>query len=197
MASGKATIDHAYIKQWVEQRGGKPAHVKGRGDENDPGILRIDFPGFSGEGTLEEISWDQWFEGFEANNLAFICQEQTADGQESRFNKLVSRDSVDPEDVREEDQAQEPEPQLAQPRSARRATAEESGLIDLNTANLEQLEAIEGIGPVRAQAIIDYRTENGDFEDIDELEDIQGFDGVLVAKVSEQAIVGEPKRRAS
>jgi competence ComEA-like helix-hairpin-helix protein len=193
MASGKATIDHEYIKQWVEQRGGKPAHVKGRGDENDPGILRIDFPGYSGEGSLEEISWDQWFEGFEANNLAIILQEQTADGQESRFNKLVSRDSVDPEDVREEDQAQGQE--QAQPESARRMTAEESGYLDLNTANLEQLEALEGIGPVRAQAIIDYRTENGPFEDIDELEDIQGFDGVLVARVSEQAMVGEPRRR--
>ncbi len=193
MASGKATIDHEFIKQWVEQRGGKPAHVKGRGDENDPGILRIDFPGYSGEGTLEEISWEQWFEGFEASNLAFICQEQTADGQESRFNKLVSRDSVDPEDVREEDQGQE------QPRSAPRMSAEESGIIDLNTATLEQLEAIDGIGPVRAQAIIDFRKENGLFEDIDELEDIQGFDGVLVAKVSKQAMVGEPRkhRRAS
>jgi comEA protein len=191
MASGKATIDHEYIKQWVEQRGGKPAHVKGRGGPDDPGILRIDFPGFSGEGSLEEISWDQWFEGFEANNLAFICQEQTADGQESRFNKLVSRDSVDPEDVREEDQAQ---PQ-AQAQSAPRMTTEESGAINLNTATLEELEVIDGIGPVRAQAIIDFRTENGAFEDIDELEDIQGFDGVLVAKISKQAIVGETKRR--
>lgn len=187
MASGKATIDHAFIKQWVEQRGGKPAHVAGRGDENDPGILRIDFPGYSGEGTLEEISWDQWFEGFEANNLAFICQEETADGQESRFNKLVSRDSVEIEDVREGEGSQ--------PRSARRTSAEEGGFIDLNTATLEELEAIDGIGPVRAQAILDFRRENGPFEDIDELEDIQGFDGALVARVSEQAAVGERRRR--
>lgn len=97
--AAKATIDHDFIRSWVEERGGKPAHVKGRGGPGDPGILRIDFPGFSGEGSLEEISWDEWFKAFDENNLAFLFQETTSGGQESRFNKLVSRDTVDPKDV--------------------------------------------------------------------------------------------------
>ncbi|HEU4604412.1 MAG TPA: hypothetical protein VFS24_20725, partial [Steroidobacteraceae bacterium] len=54
----------------------------------DPGILRIDFPGFSGQQSLESISWDEWFEWFDRNELAFLYQD------ENRFNKLVSRDSV-------------------------------------------------------------------------------------------------------
>ncbi|HSN99035.1 MAG TPA: hypothetical protein VLS89_12140 [Candidatus Nanopelagicales bacterium] len=99
--AAKATIDHDFIRSWVEERGGKPSHVKGRGGRGDPGILRIDFPGFSGEGTLEEISWDEWFKAFDENNLAFLFQETTSQGQESRFNKLVSRDSVDEKDVYE------------------------------------------------------------------------------------------------
>jgi hypothetical protein len=44
--------------------------------------------------SLEEISWNEWFEAFDANGLALVYQEQTEGGEESRFNKLVSRDSV-------------------------------------------------------------------------------------------------------
>ncbi len=51
------------------------------------GILRIDFPGFSGERTLKPVSWDEWFEVFDQRKLAFLYQDE----QESRFNKLVRR----------------------------------------------------------------------------------------------------------
>jgi len=37
-------------------------------------------------------SWDNWFEKFEDNNLAFLFQERTADGKQSRFYKLVERE---------------------------------------------------------------------------------------------------------
>jgi hypothetical protein len=87
--SSKATIDHDTIRKWVQKHGGCPAHVKSTGDKNDPGILRIDFPGFSGQKTLEEISWEQFFAAFEDNELAFVYQ----DGN-SRFNKLVHRQTV-------------------------------------------------------------------------------------------------------
>src|SRR3954449_12420912 len=91
----KTTIDHATIQKWVEQRGGHPAHVKATGSSTDPGVLRIDFPGFSGEGKLEQIEWDQFFDSFDSNELAFIYQDRTRGGKESRFNKLVSRANVD------------------------------------------------------------------------------------------------------
>jgi glutathione synthase/RimK-type ligase-like ATP-grasp enzyme len=87
------TTDHEQIRQWVEERGGHPAAVKrtrgsrGRGD--DTGILRIDFPGYSGQSTLEEISWDEFFEKFDRENLAFLYQDQTARGQKSNFNKII------------------------------------------------------------------------------------------------------------
>ena len=83
------TTDHDEIRRWVEARGGRPAHVTETGGGDDPGILRIDF-GDQDEG-LEEISWDEWFQAFDDNELAFLYQEQTDDGSESRFNKLVSR----------------------------------------------------------------------------------------------------------
>ena len=92
--STKTTTDHDTIRSWVEQRGGHPATVKRTEKHGEPGVLRIDFPGFSGEDTLEPVAWDKWFEAFDRNELAFLYQDRTADGQQSRFNKLISRDTA-------------------------------------------------------------------------------------------------------
>lgn len=94
----RMTTDHEEIRQWAEERGGQPARVKGTGDEDDPGLLRIDFPGYSGEGRLEPISWDEFFEKFDESNLALLYQEETQDGDQSRFNKLVSREHMEEEE---------------------------------------------------------------------------------------------------
>lgn len=89
--SSTSTRDHDTIRQWAEKRGGIPSMVKGTGGKkDDTGILRIDFPGYSGDGSLEEISWDEFFAKFDESKLEFLYQEQTADGKESRFNKFVS-----------------------------------------------------------------------------------------------------------
>ncbi|MCI0573949.1 MAG: hypothetical protein L0Y66_24720 [Myxococcaceae bacterium] len=90
------TIDHDEIFHWADVRGGRPAKVKGTGrGEDHAGILRIDFPGFSGGSRLEHIEWDEFLEAFEDHQLAFLFQDLTPTGQLSRFNKLVSRASVD------------------------------------------------------------------------------------------------------
>ena len=91
MSSATQTTDHKTIRRWTEERGGHPAAVKSTGSKDDPGILRIDFPGYSGEESLEEISWDEFFEKFEESKLAFLYQDEQ-DGATSRFCKLVSRD---------------------------------------------------------------------------------------------------------
>jgi hemerythrin superfamily protein len=94
--SAKATIDHDEIRRWVEERGGHPARVKRRTrGAHDAGILRVDFPGSSGGRSLEPIGWDEFFETFDKSGLAFLHQDETADGKVSRFNKLVSREHVD------------------------------------------------------------------------------------------------------
>jgi hypothetical protein len=88
-ADSKSTTDHEEIRSWVEERGGQPSRVEGTN------LLRIDYPGFSGEGTLEPLDWDEFFRIFDENNLAFLYQETTKDGGESRFSKFVDRDSLD------------------------------------------------------------------------------------------------------
>ena len=99
-AASTVTTDHDTIRKWAEARGGKPAQVKSTGKQNDPGIIRIDFPGYSGPDSLEEISWDEFFEKFDERNLALVYQEKTAEGQRSNFNKLVNRDSVNEPETR-------------------------------------------------------------------------------------------------
>jgi hypothetical protein len=86
----KTTTDHEEIRRWVEEHGGRPAQVRGTGD-GDAGVLRIDFPGGAGEDQLEPISWDEWFQKFDRENLAFLYQDQKADGEDSTFFKLVRR----------------------------------------------------------------------------------------------------------
>ncbi|MCL5280608.1 MAG: hypothetical protein M1376_11950 [Planctomycetes bacterium] len=89
----KTTTDHETIRKWAEERGGKPAAVKRTHKEGeDVGIIRIDFPGYSGEESLEEISWDECFEKFDETDLAFVYEEKTSQGQEGNFNKLVKRE---------------------------------------------------------------------------------------------------------
>ena len=90
----KVTTDHAEIQRWVEERGGHPARVKATQTKQSVGVLRIDYPGYSGEESLEPISWQAFFEAFEDNKLAFLYQEETKDGSQSRFSKLIDRDTA-------------------------------------------------------------------------------------------------------
>lgn len=50
-----------------------------------------------------------------------------------------------------------------------------SGAVDLNSAALEQLEELPGLGPVLAQRILDWRTANGRFTSVDQLAEVAGI----------------------
>lgn len=89
--SSKTTTDHEEIKHWVEERGGKPATVKGTGDGGEPGLLRIDFPGYGGD-ELDPISWDDFFKNFDNKRLAFVYQDEMKSGKPSNFFKLVIKE---------------------------------------------------------------------------------------------------------
>lgn len=89
-----STTDHEQIRKWAEERGAHPACVRGTGGKEDVGMIRLDFPGYSGEDKLQPISWDDWFEKFDERKLALIYQDETSGGQKSNFNKLVSRENA-------------------------------------------------------------------------------------------------------
>jgi hypothetical protein len=86
----KRTTDHDTIREWIEKRAGVPATVRGTESDDEPGVLRIDFPGGAGEESLEHISWDEWFRQFDEKNLCFLYQDERASGEESTFFKLTS-----------------------------------------------------------------------------------------------------------
>jgi hypothetical protein len=88
MSEASTTTNHDEIRKWAEDRNGRPAAAR-TGKEG--GILRIDFG--EPDDTLEPIDWDEFFEIFEDNNLAFLHQDKTNNGQLSRFNKFVERES--------------------------------------------------------------------------------------------------------
>ncbi len=95
-ASSRTITDHDEIRNWAEERGAKPTCVKGTGGGQDTGMIRLDFPGYSGANSLQPISWNDWFEKFDDNNLTLLVQDQTARGERSNFSKIVSRETASP-----------------------------------------------------------------------------------------------------
>jgi Rho termination factor, N-terminal domain len=88
-----ATTHHEVIRQWAEERDGRPATVPGTEHEGRLGVLRIDF-GDQTEG-LQEVSWDEWFETFDVRGLNFIYQETRTDGDQSNFFRLENPNRED------------------------------------------------------------------------------------------------------
>jgi len=55
------------------------------------------------------------------------------------------------------------------------------GPVNLNTATLDQLQTLPGVGPVLAQHILDWRSQHGSFSSVDQLDDVTGIGDVKFA----------------
>jgi competence protein ComEA len=68
------------------------------------------------------------------------------------------------------------------------------GAVNVNTASKEQLESLDGIGPVKAQAIIDYRKKNGPFKSLEDVKKVDGVGDATFDKIRKDiALSGETK----
>lgn len=65
-----------------------------------------------------------------------------------------------------------------------------TGLININTADLDTLMTLEGIGQVYAQRIIDYRTENGAFTSIADITNVPGIGAKRFEAIMDKITVG-------
>jgi hypothetical protein len=77
-----ATRSHDVIKHWAEERHAVPATVPSTEHGGEPGVLRLNFPGYGGK-NLQEILWDQWFKPFDHRDLVFLFQEREKAGNQS------------------------------------------------------------------------------------------------------------------
>ena len=87
----QTTTDHEQIRTWAEEHGGRPAAVARTHSASEVGIIRIMFPDApkSEHQALTEIGWDEFFDEFEARNLALLY------APDSMFSKIIGRDTAE------------------------------------------------------------------------------------------------------
>jgi hypothetical protein len=93
-----ATRDHDLIRKWASARLAEPATGEATAsgpqtiDVKDGGAgIRFSFPGV---GRFRSISWDEWFDNFDANDLVFVYERDAAGGPPSNKYRLDSKQAL-------------------------------------------------------------------------------------------------------
>ncbi len=73
--------------------------------------------------------------------------------------------------------------------TAKPVTATAAAMVNINTATSDQLATIKGLGPKKAQAIVDYRKDNGAFKSVEDLKKVPGISEKLFASIQPQVTV--------
>ncbi|MEW5818146.1 MAG: helix-hairpin-helix domain-containing protein [Spirochaetota bacterium] len=63
--------------------------------------------------------------------------------------------------------------------------------VNINTATVAELEALPGVGPSKAEAILQYRKEHGNFKTPEELKNVKGIGDKMYEKISAEIEVGK------
>ena len=69
--------------------------------------------------------------------------------------------------------------------------------VNINTAGADELKALPGIGPAKAEAIVAYRKQPGNFKSVEELKNVKGIgDGIYNRLKDEATVSGAPAKKA-
>lgn len=115
--------------------------------------------------------------GYTAETLAVAAESKTQEDKAGEADSSPEEPSGESPGKRTEDPPEEA------------ATAVSDGKVDLNTAGLEELMTLNGIGQTRAQAIIDYRTRQGAFTKIEDIMQIPGIKEGIFSKIKDEIVV--------
>ncbi len=63
--------------------------------------------------------------------------------------------------------------------------------VNINAASVAELDAVKGVTPKQAAALVEYREQNGPFKALDDLKKVKGFGEKSVAKLSKELVVGD------
>ncbi|MDR1995780.1 helix-hairpin-helix domain-containing protein [Azonexus sp.] len=69
--------------------------------------------------------------------------------------------------------------------------------VNINTASVDELNTVKGIGPSKAKAIVEYREKNGPYKTLDDLKEVKGFGTKSVDKLRDELSVGDASAAAS
>jgi competence protein ComEA len=75
-------------------------------------------------------------------------------------------------------------------------SASAAAALNLNTATKDELVALPGIGPSKAQAIVDYRNQHGPFKSVDEIRKVKGIGEKLFTQIRPELSVGKSEAKA-
>ncbi len=112
--------------------------------------------------------------------FAFVCQEETA-GTESAVVQESAEQQKDILEVSEQAVNVQTEPVVQEAEAV-----SEDGRININTAGVEELTTLKGVGESRANAIIAFREEHGSFENPEDIMQIAGIKEGIYAKIKDQ-----------
>ena len=154
----------ARVRDAVEQAGGLLVDA-------DPSILNLAAP--LEDGQLLEIPYLPGKEPTPSDAGSDTAGSGTDDGSTTEFSVPSNENSSDTGEEENPDETSE------------------GDLIDINSATLEELDTLPGIGPTTAQNIIDYRDENGPFFSIEEIMNVPGIGPATFEDIMDLITVGE------
>jgi hypothetical protein len=85
--------DPETIRRWVENRGGAPAIVKATEDGERAGgpLLRVRLPNDPADPSIEDVDWGTFFRELEEENLVFVFEDKSREGEDSDLYEIVPR----------------------------------------------------------------------------------------------------------